>query len=139
MDIMNEICHNNILIVWILVLVLFSHSISAQSTWKAPSNANEIQNPFKDDTNAIKNGKKLYTQFCVVCHGPKGKGDGVAGVALNPKPANFNTNLFKIQSDGAIFWKLSEGRPPMAPYKDVFTKEQRWQLVNYIRSLNKTN
>ena len=136
---MNEILHNNVLIILGLVTVLFSGSICSQSMWKAPKSADEIQNPFKEDVNAIKKGKKLYTQFCVICHGAKGKGDGMAGVALNPKPANFSTNLFKMQSDGAIFWKLSEGRPPMAPYKDVFTKDQRWQLVNYIKSLNKTN
>ncbi len=33
--------------------------------------------------------KKLYDGTCVACHGANGKGDGAAGMALNPKPRNF--------------------------------------------------
>lgn len=36
-----------------------------------------------------KNGKVLYDQICASCHGASGKGDGVAGQAMDPKPANF--------------------------------------------------
>lgn len=125
--------------VFVIATVLFTSVIYSQSTWKAPKSANEIKNPLEYDAVATKKGKKMYTQLCVICHGAKGKGDGLAGAALNPKPAKFNTNLFITQTDGAIFWKLSEGRPPMAPYKDILTEAERWQLINYIRSLNKTN
>ena len=103
--------------------------------WSAPKNADQIKNPYKGNENATLTGKQLYTQFCAICHGKKGKGDGVAGMALKPRPSNFTKEIVQKQSDGAIYWKVTEGKPPMAAYKETLTDEQRWQLVNYIRSL----
>ena len=121
----------------VIIAVIFSTSIYSQSTWEAPKNADEITNPFKGDAEATKKGKKMYTQLCVICHGAKGKGDGMAGAALNPKPGNFTKEAFFNQTDGAIFWKIAEGKPPMAAYKDLLSKEERWQLINYLRTFKK--
>jgi mono/diheme cytochrome c family protein len=38
----------------------------------------------------VAKGKQLFTTTCISCHGSEGKGDGVAGAALNPKPRNFH-------------------------------------------------
>ena len=105
--------------------------------WKAPPDADKLSNPLKGNTAATASGKKLYTQFCVVCHGDKGKGDGIAGISLNPRPANHSSLKVQSQTDGAIFWKITTGRPPMASYTKSLTETQRWQLVNYIRELAK--
>ena len=45
----------------------------------------------------------------------------------------------KLDPDGAIFWKITNGRPPMASYKLALKDSQRWQLVNYIRELGKVS
>lgn len=132
---------NNILIVFGLftVVTLMAGTVNAQTTsWKAPASASTIKNPLLNDATAAKAGKKLYTQMCVICHGVKGKGDGMAGAALNPKPANFTSAVVKAETDGAIFWKMTTGNAPMASYKEVLTDQQRWQLVNYIRELGET-
>ncbi len=105
--------------------------------WVAPESANKLVNPLKGNPSATAAGKKLFGQLCAICHGKKGKGDGVAGMSLKPRPSNFTQDVVQLQTDGAIFWKLSEGKPPMAPYKSTLTEEQRWQLVNYIRSFKK--
>jgi len=118
-----------------IIAVLFSTSITAQSTWKAPKSADEISNPLKNDIVATKKGKKMFIQLCVICHGAKGKGDGIAGMALNPRPASFITKAFSSQTDGALFWKIAEGNAPMAAYKDLISEEEHWQLINYIRTL----
>lgn len=109
--------------------------MNAQSNWTAPASANKLQNPYKGNKTATAEGKKLYNQLCVVCHGNKGKGDGLAGMNLKPRPANLTSSKVQSQSDGAIFWKITEGKPPMASYKQALTDQQRWQLVNYIRQL----
>jgi len=111
--------------------------VQAQIAWVAPSSADDLKNPFANNEDAIKKGKKLYAQNCTICHGAKGKGDGMAGAALKPKPADFTSEAIQAESDGAIFWKMSEGRSPMAAYKGVLSEEQRWQLVAYIRTLKK--
>lgn len=110
---------------------------SQDKNWIAPKSSNSLVNPLKGDENATLEGKKIYTQVCVICHGLQGKGNGGAGVALNPKPANFLAITVMNETDGAIFWKLTEGKPPMASYKDMLKENQRWQLVNYIRKLEK--
>jgi len=108
---------------------------SQASTWKAPASADKITNPYSGSATFAAEGKKIYESMCVICHGDKGKGNGAAGVSLSPRPANFLAITVRHESDGAIFWKLSEGNPPMAAYKTLLSDIQRWQLVNYIRQL----
>ena len=105
--------------------------------WVAPKTADNIKNPLAGDANATKAGKKIYNQMCAVCHGNKGKGDGIAGMAIKPRPTNFTQKKVQDQSDGAIFWKLTKGRAPMASYKKTLSETKRWQLVNYIRQMKK--
>ncbi len=105
--------------------------------WNAPADADKIINPLRENPGAVIEGKKTYMQICIVCHGPKGKGDGIGAIALDPRPANFSAPKVQAQTDGAIFWKITEGRTPMASYKSTLTETQRWQLVNYLRTFNK--
>ncbi len=109
-------------------------AFNLKEPWRAPASAKNNLNPLKGVEKATKEGKKLFTNMCAICHGDKGHGDGVAGMALNPRPASLNTDLVQDQEDGEIFWKITVGRPPMATYKEILTVEQRWQLVNYIRT-----
>lgn len=78
---------------------------------------------------------KLFSSHCVVCHGNDGAGDGPAAAALKPKPADFRAMKVRTQSDGALFWKLSEGHGPMISWKRALNEKQRWELLSYIRVL----
>jgi len=120
-----------------ILLVGMSISLTAQSTWKAPKSADEIKNPITDKALSIKKGKSLYKAQCLMCHGVKGNGKGSVGIALSPKPADFTSNKVQSQTDGALFWKITNGNSPMASYKDILTEEQRWNLVNYLRTFKK--
>jgi mono/diheme cytochrome c family protein len=108
--------------------------------WKAPADAKSVKNPLaakKNDPKLLADAKKLAEQNCVTCHGPSGKGDGPAAAALPPpKPADWTSAKVAAESDGEIFWKISNGRGAMPPWKHL-PDNQRWQLVNYIRSLQK--
>tara|TARA_R110002072_G_scaffold286113_1_gene451110 strand:+ start:35983 stop:36783 length:801 start_codon:yes stop_codon:yes gene_type:complete len=106
------------------------------NSWIAPRSADKLVNPMKGNSSASTAGKKLFKQMCSICHGYTGKGNGVGGTSLTPRPTNFTTNTFQKQSDGAIFWKMSEGKSPMAAYKDILSEKQRWQIVNFLRSLD---
>jgi mono/diheme cytochrome c family protein len=122
----------------IVFLTLIFHKSFAQSKpWVAPPDADNIKNPLAGNTSVIAESKILYTANCGPCHGDKGKGDGPAAAGLNPRPSDHTSEAVQKQSDGALFWKLSEGRPPMASYKKIFTDQQRWELVTYIRTLAK--
>lgn len=106
---------------------------SAQGEWKAPAEAKTTKNPVK----GVASAKKSVETNCVSCHGASGKGDGVAAAALPPpKPADWTAGKVQSQTDGEIFWKISNGRGAMPPWKHLPEKD-RWELVNYIRSLKK--
>ena len=123
------------LLICISVLALSTGWSQKPKAWVAPTASNDLKNPLTNDPQSSIDGKKIYTSVCAVCHGDSGKGNGAASVALDPHPANFLRIDIKQESDGAIFWKLTEGRPPMASYKTLLTETQRWQLVTYIRKL----
>lgn len=121
----------------VAAVILLSFSSNAQSKWKAPKEAKTTVNPVTNDKTSIKAGKKMYKQLCAVCHGDRGKGDGLASAALNPKPANFLSEHVTKQTDGELFWKITNGNAPMASYKETLKPTQRWQLINYINTLKK--
>jgi mono/diheme cytochrome c family protein len=138
------IMRKNITILIVFALVFsFTSKLFAQEAewnkWVAPKSANDMRNPFKGDPSATAQGKKMFRGMCVLCHGMKGDGKGGGGVSLNPKPANFLALSVSDQTDGALFWKLTEGKPPMASYKDLLSEDQRWKLISYIRTLEKNN
>jgi len=126
-----------------LVLVSFvkapknDYTTVQQKKWVAPTSADKIVNPLKGDITSLKNGKKFFKMVCAVCHGVKGKGDGIGGSGLTPKPANLTSEIFQSQSDGAIFWKITEGKSPMPNYKSSLKEKNRWQIINYLRTLKK--
>jgi mono/diheme cytochrome c family protein len=105
-------------------------TVLAQTEWKAPADAKNLKNPEKGTAA----GKKSVETNCASCHGAQGKGDGPAAAALNPKPANWQSDKVKKESDGELFWKITNGRGPMPPWKHLPEKE-RWEIVNYIRTL----
>ncbi len=108
-----------------------------RTEWKAPPFADKMKNPLASDLKVTKDAKIVFTTNCSSCHGDKGEGNGPAAAALNPKPKNLTSGKVQEQSDGAIFWKITTGNPPMVSWKDALTEKQRWGLVNYIRQLKK--
>ena len=131
---------------FIIVLVLIicggnSIVVAQNPDWIAPVYSNSLKNPFEGNAAATAEGKMIYNQMCVLCHGLQGKGNGEAGLSLERKPANFLALKVVNQTDGNIFWKITNGKAPMATYEELLTEDQRWKLVNYIRELeiNKKN
>lgn len=107
---------------------------ASSSGWTAPPAAKNIQNPLKDHATAIEAGKKIFAQQCATCHGNSGKGDGPAGKYLGKKLPDFSSETFAQQSDGEIFWKISNGNAPMPAFQKMLSEEQRWQVISYIRT-----
>ena len=121
-----------------LLSASFFLNVQAQAKkFPAPAAADTITNPLKDDATAAINGKKIYTQYCVACHGDKGKGDGIAAPGLSKPPADHSSAFIQKQTDGALYWIITAGNNPMPAYKTALTAAQRWETVNYIRTLAK--
>ncbi len=112
---------------------------SAQSVgkWVAPADACNVKNPLDGNTAVLKDAKIMYTSMCAPCHGDKGRGDGPAAAALNPRPADHSSKAIQSETDGSLYWKMTTGRGPMQSFKTKLTEAQRWSLVNYIRTLKR--
>jgi len=111
-----------------------------QEAWVAPEEAKSLKNTNASNKKSINNGESIYKTRCVICHGESGKGDGAGARMLKPKPADHTSESVQAQVDGEIFWKMSEGRGQMVGWgkgaKPIISESDRWDLVNYIRTLS---
>ncbi len=127
----------NAAIMFVAVLTMIVFAAFAQTApWKAPDAAKKMKNLVASDVSSLAAGKIIYTKECGKCHGKKGMGDGPNAATLDKNPEPLNNASVKGQTDGELFWKISEGKKPMPSTKKSLTDDQRWQLVNYIRTFN---
>lgn len=103
--------------------------------WKAPPYKARKKNPITTSPESIALGKKFYKRECHSCHGTEGKGDGPSAKDLEREPGNLSDPEMWKQTDGAIFWKMTVGRTPMPSFRELLTDEERWNVVNYVRTL----
>jgi mono/diheme cytochrome c family protein len=119
------------LVVCAVVTTTFSEE-AAQDEWKAPARASRKKNPIPADEKSIARGEEVFVRECVSCHGKTGKGDGTAAADLHPKPRDLRDPRIWDQTDGSIFWKLTEGRKPMPSFEKTLSEDDRWHVINYI-------
>ena len=97
-------------------------------------------NPIAADTESQARGKTNYEANCLVCHGNIGQGDGPAAANLDPPPAPI-AHTAQMLSDAYLFYRISEGgdfapfNSAMPMWKDKLSESERWDVINYIRSL----
>lgn len=103
--------------------------------WVAPARATKKKNPVAADDKSIAAGKAVYAQQCLSCHGASGKGDGPAAKDLPVKAGDLAAPDVLADTDGALFWKITEGRAPMPAYDKLVGENDRWHVVNYLRAL----
>lgn len=135
MDSLNA-CRMSIFQALTMAAVIGASTVAFAEDWKAPADADQKKNSVAVDEKSLAAGKDIWGKKCEMCHGESGKGDGPVGKLLNKSPGDLTSTTVAAQSDGAIFWKITEGRIPMPPFKDL-SEEQRWQTVNYVRTFAK--
>src|SRR5580692_10718189 len=122
----------------IVVAALFFAGWTAahDKDWPVPAAAAKIKNPVAPTSDNLAAARAIYMDKCANCHGERGAGDGPEADMYTPAPASFtDVHMMSEMTDGEIFWKMTEGRKPMPSFKKQLTDEQRWQLVNYVRTL----
>jgi mono/diheme cytochrome c family protein len=98
------------------------------SDWQAPRQAAARPNPLPATPEIVGGGRKLFLRRCAECHRGDGQGSKKAADLLLP--------VVQGQSDGALFWKISNGNPRRGmPSWGRLPEAQRWQLVLYLRAL----
>lgn len=106
--------------------------------WVVPDKFSKVTNPSKADQKSYKEGKELYAKHCQSCHGKAGLGDGSKAAQLKSEPGNFSLASFQKQTDGTLYYKISEGREDMPSFKKKIDEaDEMWELINYLRTLKK--
>jgi len=95
-------------------------------------------NPLPLNEENILEGERLYREYCVLCHGVTGRGDGELSTQLSPRPANLIlTRTLPIASDAFFIWTISEGGGPfdsdMPSFRGSLSKNQIWQITRYVK------
>lgn len=93
------------------------------------------RNPVTATPESVRRGGDLYVVYCTPCHGTGGRGDGLVSTKFVPPPDLSNAELHKARTDG--YWQsyLSVGGAIMPSYGEALTSEERWHVVNYLRTL----
>ncbi len=122
-------------IVSIISFAFYSFTSIIQDKWVVPAKYENMKNPTNpSEDKAI--GKSLYSKHCKSCHGKEGYGDGTKAEEQEGDLGDFSTAEFQAQTDGALFYKTTFGRDDMPEYtKKMPDDEDRWLIVNYIRTL----
>jgi mono/diheme cytochrome c family protein len=95
------------------------------------------KNPVAATPESVKKGAELFSIYCTPCHGTTGKGDGLVTAKFVPPPDLTNPDLHKARTDG--YWQsyVSVGGAVMPSYGEALSPEERWHLVNFVRTLAK--
>ena len=99
-----------------------------------PASAKDVPNPVSPTAQNLAAAGAIYADRCARCHGERGAGDGSDASLYKPLPASLTDEQTRQTTDGELFWKIGKGRRPMPGYGSELTAEQRWQLVNLLRT-----
>ena len=95
------------------------------------------ENPVEADEASLTRGAELYAIHCKMCHGETYQGNGPIGPFLANKPANLTSPIVQSKSDGSIFLTITNGvEGKMPPMNENLLVSDRWDLVNFIRTLS---
>ncbi len=140
----------------IFLLIIFSckENISNNDLKTEENNDKEISEPINiDSLNLFKywnyysynerRGKSLYDNYCAVCHGVNGEGDGFNSYNLNPKPHSFADSSYMVKLSEQVLSQIislggrSINKSVMMPqYSGTFTDDEMEWIIDYIRTFH---
>lgn len=98
----------------------------------------ELINPLApEDPESLDRGATVYANFCAVCHGDTGLGNGPVTTRGFPPPPSLIGENARTMPDGRMFHILTYGQKNMPPYSSQITRGDRWRVILHIRYVQK--
>jgi mono/diheme cytochrome c family protein len=119
------------------LLAVSEEQPGSKEKWTAPAAEARKKNPVAVSESTLAAGQKIYLKRCVECHGKTGNGDGPDAADLGIHPAKLSDPTIQEQADGTLFWKITVGKKPMPNYGTRLSPTDRWNVINYLRTLAK--
>jgi mono/diheme cytochrome c family protein len=121
---------------WVVVAATPPAATSPATTQAAvPSREANRKNPIPADDGSRATGKQVYAGNCLPCHGATGKGNGPIANLQDTTPADITDSKYAKDTDGALYWRISNGHRPMPKFDNTLPDDARWNAVNYLRTL----
>jgi mono/diheme cytochrome c family protein len=112
-------------------LALAQQAKTLDPDWAVPEKATQQKNPLAEKPELAAGGRKIFERNCAQCHGD-------AKHERKNNAPDLGVAEVQQETDGALFWRISNGNSRKGmPAFSSFPEGQRWQLVLYIRSLEK--
>ena len=109
------------------------------AAWGVPAPYQGMTNPLQRRKEVLDRGQAIYRQYCAMCHGDGGAGNGRAGKSRSPPPGNlvWLSDVPEKQWDEFMYWTIAEGGTAlgtsMPPYKQLLTRDEVWAVTAYIQ------
>lgn len=95
----------------------------------------ELKNPLPKTSENMAEGLRLYQNYCIICHGEKGMGDGPVTKRNGPIPPAYSSDLLKNLPEGKMFHTTQFGKNMMGSHSSQLTASQRWKIIMYVQTL----
>jgi mono/diheme cytochrome c family protein len=96
-----------------------------------------LHNPLEHSEANKAEGKRLYENYCIHCHGATGMGDGLVVQHNGPKPPAYSSDALKDLPEGKAFHTTQYGKNMMGSHASQLTASQRWKIIMYVQTLQK--
>jgi mono/diheme cytochrome c family protein len=97
-------------------------------------------NPTLASAQNIADGQQAFSSYCMVCHGLDGQNTGVPFAStIAPAVPSLASPQVQAYTDGQLKWIIENGLYPsgMPPARGIFSDDDMWRMVLYIRHLPK--
>jgi mono/diheme cytochrome c family protein len=99
--------------------------------------AKGLANPLPRTVEVMRLGRKVFSNNCLICHGPLADGTPILTETYGGKPANLQAKKFLDYTDGEDYHTVMKGKDAMPPFGGGFSEDERWAVVHYVRALQR--
>ncbi len=97
----------------------------------------KMHNPLQATPENLAKGKDQFNTYCAPCHGESAQGNGPVAHILAKPPKSLLVGAIKDRPDGYIYGAIRDGVLSSPSYAEEMPAEQRWQVVMYLRSMQR--
>jgi mono/diheme cytochrome c family protein len=97
--------------------------------------ADDVANPLPPTPTVLANGRALYENYCVPCHGANGSASDAAVAKYFPRVGDLTSPEIQQHGDGWLYRTITNGTPAMPAYGHELDADERWKIVRYVRTL----
>ncbi|MCK5647208.1 MAG: cytochrome c, partial [Anaerolineales bacterium] len=93
-------------------------------------------NPIPSDETSLQRGEILYRIHCALCHGDSGHGDGPLAQYFSRTPEDLGGSKTAAEFDGSVYLVIQQGFGEMPSLVENLTSRERWDVINFTRTLS---